>query len=259
MLKVLHWKRYKNTDVEDSDVEVTEGVTEESEEADVSSEETEAQPYTIELNDGILNLNFNLEYDNKVRSGSASIDTTILGKCYDIFVIETDTFEFRVVPSYEYCNRNGFGTNAFDRKKVARVVVDDVGDIFVVLIFACEDIDGYPNVEMVFGEHPASWYLKQECTWFANRWAEAAKKSSLIRGVDEYRSISYLEAQVDLLTKLVLSLAKDKDLDGYTLLEEANKYSVLNIKPDADILKEFEENKKGFRTLQEVYYEILHG
>jgi uncharacterized protein YeaO (DUF488 family) len=216
--------------------------------------------YDIGVDDKTVTIEFSEEFHNEMRQCKAVIDIAEKEKVYDVFIAETNLFEAIVLPAFAICDRrDGYNTNGADRKKVARVVVDNVGDIYIVLINACEDIEGFDNVTMVFGEHPATWYLRQECLWLESLMQKGKKKIALIRNVDSNRSLGYLEAQVDALTKVVLQLADAKGLDGYELLEAAAQYSVLNIKPSDDVLKEFSENKRKMRKAQEEYYENLHG
>lgn len=88
-------------------------------------------------------------------------------------------------------------------------------------------------------------------------------KTNVILNNDIYNSISYLEAQLDSVTKLLLKVIDKYNIDisndtelsnAMSAVSEANKYSVLDIKPIDKILEEF-NNKKQMRELQKKYYE----
>lgn len=82
------------------------------------------------------------------------------------------------------------------------------------------------------------------------------KRKDVIEHVDTYASISYLESQVDALTRLVLKLTTDKlkGTDEYKVLEEADKHSVLDIKDIENISQEFKKDKGNVRTRQNKLY-----
>jgi hypothetical protein len=240
-VKILHWKATSTVDEE-------------------GKETPNKNRYEITKNEAeqSVKIKYTIPFRNQERSGEVDIDGTVFGKCYDIFVTETSDYAPLVLPALEMCdNVNSYNTNGIDRQKVARAVVDDQGTILIALVSNAGKFDGVENIEMVYGEHPMTYYLMQESAWFKELVRKTQIKSGLIKNTDVYRSVSYLEAQVDVLTKLVLALAADKDLDGYSLLEEAAKYSVLNIKPTSAVMQEFSENKKHMRELQEAYYEKL--
>lgn len=78
-------------------------------------------------------------------------------------------------------------------------------------------------------------------------------KMELMQKVDIYNTIAYLEAQVDVLTRIILSNKAGHDENLIDSLEKADKYSVLNIKPREYVNQEFDAKKK-MRELQEEYY-----
>lgn len=79
------------------------------------------------------------------------------------------------------------------------------------------------------------------------------KNETVVRWVDVYDTVSYLEAQVDALTRLVLKLTNQQG-DEIAILKEADKYSVLDIKPIENIVHEFKEDKANARTKQTAFY-----
>lgn len=80
-------------------------------------------------------------------------------------------------------------------------------------------------------------------------------KSKMLGCVDQRDSVSYLEAQVDILTRLVLALHKDDHSSLTNILREADKNSVLTIKGEEALANEFTKKKAWVRTVQKDYYE----
>ena len=85
--------------------------------------------------------------------------------------------------------------------------------------------------------------------------AYKTKHEGIVKEVDIYDTVTYLEAQVDALTRLVLALASNmNDTDEYNLLKEADKYSVLDMKTLDNLVKEIKEDKGNVRKLQSKLY-----
>lgn len=140
-----------------------------------------------------------------------------------------------------------------DGSKIARVLIDKEQDIcYVMLFLKTKDIDGFENI-LQDKNLSSTGMLQSVCPWFKQRCADIERKRALINNIDIYKSIAYLEAQVDLLTRLAIQYAPKSEL--ISLLEIADKYSVLNNKPSEDVKSEFEVNKADFRKKQERYYE----
>ncbi len=217
--------------------------------------------YAVTEVDGDVTLTFKIPFRGNAVERSYTFNVEESKETVrDVFVTETNEHSaLLVVDAFTYCNRNGYNTNAFNRQKAARIIVDDAGDVYFMLTHTCEDLDGFENVSMVQAEYTAAYYLRQACAWYDELLDARSKKQALIRETDPYASISYLEAQVDLLTKIVLSLTTDEAVADYvTALGEADNYSVLNIKSLENVKAEFTDNKAAFRALQEAYYEQIN-
>ena len=76
----------------------------------------------------------------------------------------------------------------------------------------------------------------------------------MMKSVDIYNTVTYLESQVDALTRLVLQLTNSNS-EAAKILRKADKYSVLDIKNEDKILQEFETDKKNVRDMQKEYYD----
>lgn len=147
--------------------------------------------------------------------------------------------------------------NQHSHETMFRILFDPNGDIIIALLKPYHEIEGFYNVEMDNTKTVLGAFVDNS-EWFANKYALIRKKATLLNTTDVYKSVSYLEAQVDVLTRALLEVI-DKNNTMYDVLKQADKYSVLDMKPVEDISKEFIENKANFRKMQEEYYSALHG
>jgi hypothetical protein len=82
------------------------------------------------------------------------------------------------------------------------------------------------------------------------------RKRDTICDIDIYDTVTYLEAQVDALTTLVLNfikvgdIAKVKLADALKVTQEAYKYNVLNVKSADKAIEEIGKDKKAVREMQ---------
>ena len=105
-------------------------------------------------------------------------------------------------------------------------------------------------------------YLCEKSSYLKSIIEKRKIKEDIIIKNDIYNSISYLEAQLDAVTKLLLAILKKYNIDlsdtelanAMFAVSKANEYSVLNIKSIDKVLEEF-ENKKQMRELQTKYYD----
>ena len=140
---------------------------------------------------------------------------------------------------------------------IFRILFEPDGNILIALLKPYHAIEGFNNIEMDNNKTVLGAFVDNS-SWFANKYALIRKKATLLNTTDVYKSVSYLEAQVDVLTRALLEVI-DKNNTMYDVLKQADKYSVLDMKPVEDISKEFNENKANFRKMQEEYYIALHG
>ena len=77
----------------------------------------------------------------------------------------------------------------------------------------------------------------------------------MLGNVDQRDSVSYLEAQVDILTRLVLALHEGNDSPLTEILKLADQNSVLDIKNTDALVKEFISKKAWVRKVQKDYSE----
>lgn len=218
--------------------------------------------YNIEETDLELKFTFNCNFfgNNKVLSCSFNKNES-KGKCYQVNFYRFDTDgELLITEAFKSLSSDDFSKSGSSSsvKGLLKLVIDPEGDIVVFLVQRYKAIDGFDCIEVDTKTKSIIGYLCEHNSWFANYFQLYRKKGEFLKQVDVYNSVSYLEAQVDVLTRALLELLPDGN-SYKEVLRKADSYSVLNIKPIEDIDKEFTESKKKFRDNQEGYYFELHG
>lgn len=177
------------------------------------------------------------------------------GEIIEISLVTTDKInDLKIYPIYKTVAQTSFLQNqSVSDMRIARVVFDEKCENVVVLLCKdSENIEGVKNFVFDRTKQSAAGFLALHSKYFAERLRKRKIKAVMINDVDIYASISYLEAQVDLLTRVVLSLAPESELKN--LLEWADSYSVLDVKPRESIMNEFRKDKAMVRELQRRYY-----
>lgn len=228
-------------------------------EVEQPAEDTYKNPYTISFKDNILKIAITTKIFNKDVDCSLDIDlSNPEDKILELMVRENS--EKIVITAYEifkYLNQDsGIKNIKSVGEKIARILIDTESDtIYVYLNKACKNIEGFENIQ-IDEALSSTGQLRKLSTWFDERIQKVNNKTKLLNEVDIYKSVAYLEAQVDLLTRVILEA--NLTTNYADLLKLADSKSVLNIKPLTDIKQELEENKGNFRTLQEKYYGRIH-
>ena len=212
-------------------------------------------PIKVNYQDNLLELILSTNFNRAEFNETIKIDLADKkNKALEIALKQTTAAaELKIYEIFNYVDRNtGLKDYKVDEQKIARIVVDnDTSNVWVQICIETDDIEGFNN-EILDGSISSTGFLASKCEWLQNKILLIKKKSKLLNIVDHYSSISYLEAQVDLLTRVLLSIVEESDL--VNILKEADKNSVLNIKPLTDIKQEFTENKFKLRKMQEEYY-----
>lgn len=220
-----------------------------------------------------------LNYDKETHKLSGTVGTFLYGDGDLILDIDCDLskwvgklVEFRVTMTekgYElihfdqlknYSIANGMPATSDGRRsvrcRVFRVFVNSNIDESIIQVFSGhEAIEGFEDI-IEDGEIELRMYnLIRRDEQAAHALAMARLKSAMLGVVDQRDSVSYLEAQVDILTRLVLELHKDDERSLTQLLRKADEFSVLNIKDEDALAAEFTSKKAWVRTVQQDYYE----
>ena len=188
--------------------------------------------------------------------------TKWVGKIAEARIVMTDVgYELIVIDALKnYSIGNGMPDTperrSATRHRVFRIFVkENLEDSLIQVLKAHEEMEGFENI-VEDGDPSLRMYN------FVRRDADLKKLLSLSRlkcdmlgVVDQRDSVSYLEAQVDILTRLVLALHPGDDSTLINILRKADEHSVLNIKGTDALAKEFTAKKAWVRTVQKDYYE----
>lgn len=175
------------------------------------------------------------------------------GKCYDLVDVRVDKEHIaRLLPVYSKITFINYSTGISIPNttiKVARIVFDN--DIIIYSYMNCDDIEGIENVTPD-NTKTMTGNIIANSEYVSNIFPKLEKKGRLLADIDYYKSLAYLEAQVDLLTRIVLNTSNNEKL--LEVLKCADDNSVLNIKPLDNIKEEFTNGKNTLRNKQEEYY-----
>lgn len=140
-------------------------------------------------------------------------------------------------------------------KRLFRVAVhENLNESIIQITQGHEEVDGFENV-IEEGDSTLQLYNLCQKDPLVNALAQRVRsKSAMLGKIDQRDSVSYLEAQVDLLTRLYLEDHPDKTDELTELLKQANQYSVLDIKSNDKVLDEFVEKKALVRQVQKEFY-----
>lgn len=253
-LKILY-RAIQPPDADSPSTDIDQNTTIEGEPDENSNE----GPYTLTFIDDILTLTF-----SGTTCGHDVVLTTSIELppekevAFEISSKYTSTGVTLVTREiFAYVDRD---TSKVDYKaegdKLARIISDPINNaIWVQLIKECAPSASF-YTEEITGKFSSTQLLSSKVPWLKDRITLVNKKASMLNAVDSYKTLAYLEAQVDLLTRIVLAIAPDSELTN--MLQKADAVSVLNIKPISDIEAEFTESKAMLRALQERYYGKLH-
>lgn len=220
-----------------------------------------------------------LSFDSESNRLTGTVGTILHGEGDLILDIDCDLtqyvgklVEFRIAMSEKghemihfdalknYSLANGMPTTTFTRTEVRnrifRIYVNENIDDSIIQIFhGHEAIEGFEDI-VEDGDIELRMYNLVRRDANAKHLLDMVRlKSAMLGVVDQRDSVSYLEAQVDILTRLVLELHKDDNRPLTEILRKADEHSVLNIKDEASLANEFVKKKAWVRTVQKDYYE----
>lgn len=227
-------------------------------------EQNESAPrcgYSIGADDTGFTLDFTIANHENCGYASATHEIRInydeyRGKAYDL-VLANDNRQNKVLvwslmdkfAPYQYSTWNLRGDDAL---KIARFFVGD-DECWILPSQRCDDVAGVENITIDYKTESYMGTLVKNSPAFAEIFRVYRMKRRLINETDIYASITYLETQVDALTRIVLArLADDNPYKG--ILAAADAHSVLDIKSADKAVAEITADKAKIRALQEKYY-----
>jgi hypothetical protein len=139
---------------------------------------------------------------------------------------------------------------------IARMCIHENVDESVMILTDVHDEIKLENIkETIITERDSNVAMMQNDPVFKKMWDSFRNKLNMLLKIDMRDTISYLEAQVDILTKLVLrNFNAEDEAELKDLLTTADRYSVLNIKDKNKIEQEFVDKKQLVRNAQLEFY-----
>jgi len=129
----------------------------------------------------------------------------------------------------------------------------DGDDVLLYFRGNYSDIDGVENIDISDYSNSLSAFAKNNEN--ANKViTKLSNKQSFLSDVDPLDSICYLEAQVDLLTKIILNSNLTISDDDREILQAADTFGIYRNNTKEQLLQKMEDKNK-FRTKQLEYYE----
>lgn len=216
--------------------------------------------YKITKNDTRIVLNFkgeihDFEYDKTVEL----LFDEYAGKVVNLSLQFTNTLELRISPMYEMVSRYYAASEqqneAFGLCRVS--ISPDHSDIVVFLNretnYECPDAE---NVYTPDCQYTKTQIMQQYSPFYKERCDYIHKKVTMMRSLDIYNTVTYLESQIDALTRMILRNVPDTDTTPEAeILKEVDKHSVLDVKSTDKILEELKTDKQLVRDLQKEYYD----
>jgi hypothetical protein len=200
------------------------------------------------------------ENDDLLRDFSIDLNRW-KGKIVEVVVMATnlglEVCCFDALKNYSMGNGmpTGYQDKQYEGLRLFRVVVhENIEDSLIQLRYAHEEIEGFENI-IEDGDKSLAMFNLAKRDKVAEKIIRLARlKSDMLGVIDQRDSVSYLEAQVDILTRLVLALHPE-DNSLVRTLREADEHSVLAIKGEESLSKEFTKKKAWVRSVQKDYYE----
>lgn len=185
------------------------------------------------------------------------------GKILDLYILATEAgYELRAIDIMKNCSvANGmpsFLPEPYETQiRIFRCAVREKLDETVIHVaHAHEAIEGF--VDGIIPENYAPLRLKALCDldeYAAELVAKYRKKSDMQNKIDFKDSIAYLEAQLDLLTRFILTKHPEETGEIVEALKLADGQSVLDIKDMDSVEREFTEKKALVRKAQKEYFD----
>lgn len=142
------------------------------------------------------------------------------------------------------------------KHRVFRIYVkENIDDSLIQLFKGHEAIEGFEDIVEDGDPQVRMYNLARRDPEIGKLIRKSRLKCDMLGVVDQRDSVSYLEAQVDILTRLVLELHQGDTRPLTEILRKADEHSVLNIKDEDALVNEFVSKKAWVRTVQKDYYE----
>ena len=240
--------------------------------------------YSIEITNSILRIEGGLEANSSIKK-IIEIDIKKLHKNirYEVLIPDTNFVDKNIIVNYDenyninnnsvffeifYLNRLMFGQCAIRLYKINETN-----------LFINSDIQLKSNT-ISFSEYQNTIDMKKEieektgdieaAEQYNKYWQALEYKLDLINNLPARASISYLDIQSDIYSKIINSILnalseeqKNKILaevnDEINMLQAFNEYNISNLKTKEEMLETINTRKKDVRTKQKEYYEAIRS
>ena len=214
--------------------------------------------YEVAESDGDVTVKFNIPNQefgkDVVYSGEISIEKvpgTIKDLIYRNSTKKAYTKNYLIVSPY----------NPFFQFQIAegqgyyfgRLVVDEDGNAYLYLRGRCKSVIGEEQCHMPL-DVSSLVYMRQNFEGVQKVISNLQEKEKFLNDVDPLETLTYLEAQVDTLTRVILNSGIEIDPDLKSILQKADENSILNHDAQSKLLNKMVE-KGQFREKQIQYVE----
>lgn len=218
--------------------------------------------FSFDAETGVLSGTVGMTRNSSDLIRDFSVDLNLWkGKVLDATLMTTDKgYEVVIYNAFQnYAMGNGMPECSKNHRwaiqKLFRVVVhENLDDSLIQVRQGHDEIEGFENILETGDIRLTAYNLAQHDELAAEIIAKARRKSDLLGKIDQRDSVSYLEAQVDILTRLYLQDHPEAAGELVQLLKKADSHSILDIKNTDRIQEEFDEKKALVRTAQQEYY-----
>ena len=218
---------------------------------------------------------FKQELNIEQYSGKFIIISLIMDDHW-IEVYNNNNIQYKKVRMFEYPIINFTCANIYDpgymfkdpcSKRCAAVyITKDSKDIYIYPFCKFhsnkKEAEGFTYLEKDISGNNRCSLMESTCKEYGKyRQKWNIKKKILYPTVDISKSAAYLEAEVDLLYKIIGTIVSENNIDisqYKDILDAIEKHNVLNIKSPEKIASEIEEDKGNVRKRQNEYYEELY-
>lgn len=199
-----------------------------------------------------------LRFGNEVTKEFFLDYSSYLGCVLQIGIADTDSpNELFINKIFNFVDVNTFKvsyqTNKNQINMVRVIINDDASDVSAFLLLDTSLPEGAGWTPLSRSENCLTGHMKEKSEYFSNLISKRKIKAKMVNDVDIYASVSYLEAQVDILTRALRSILPETH-ELCPLIIEADSHSVLDIKSPEKIASEFNGDKDKIRRLQATYY-----
>ena len=167
---------------------------------------------------------------------------------YDIGKKQVVFRNYAIINPFNTFEQLGYSGNLI---LIGRYSVDSSLNCFLYIRSHFGLVEGIENVLMEEGESSVT-AIGKKSEELKNDYEKLRKKREFLSNIDILDSLSYLEAQLDLVTRQIVAPSDDT----FQLLEEADKHSVTDINSRSKLRQKINK-KKTFREYQKKYYDSL--